>query len=277
MTRKGSEMRFRKLLLMSTAVLVCVAGAAQAGELEEKGRAVLDQYQKAVVTVQMVIKQKFSMAAMGSREQESKNEATGFVIDPTGLIVLSLSTTDPTAMMESMMGSLGDDFKIESDMSDVKILLDDGTEIPARVVLRDRDLDLAFVRPLEPPAEPMPVVDMTEPGEANVLDQLVSLTRLGKVANRECAASLERIHAVVKRPRKFYVPGSEPTQSGLGSPVFTPDGKFVGMLALRVVKSAGDSGMGMFSGPDDNMMGIVVPAEDIVEAAKQAPPPDTTT
>src|SRR2546422_4160959 len=37
---------------------------------------------------------------------------------------------------------------------------DDGTEIPAEIVLRDRDLDLAFIRPKTKPANPMPAVDL---------------------------------------------------------------------------------------------------------------------
>lgn len=266
-------MSLRRISILAAAVCLCVGGVSRAAELEDQGRAVLEQYQKAVVTVQMVIKQKYSMASMGSHEQESKAEATGFVIDPTGLVVLSLATTDPSAMMESMMAGMGEDvdFKVESNMGDVKILLGDGAEIPAKVVLRDKDLDLAFVRPIDPPASPMFAVDMQAPGEPKVLDQLISLTRLGKVANRECAASLERIHAVVTRPRTFYVPSSEPSQTGLGSPIFTPDGKVVGMLALRVIKGSGGGGMSMMlGGMEDNVMGVIVPAADILEAAKQA-------
>ncbi|HUW61522.1 MAG TPA: serine protease [Candidatus Bathyarchaeia archaeon] len=260
-------MSFRRITALAAAVCLCVASVSVAGELEDQGRAVLEQYQKAVVTVQMVIK----LTTMGSHEEEFKAEATGFVIDPTGLVVLSLATT--SAMVEPMMAGMGEnvDFKVETNMGDVKILLGDGTEIPAKVVLRDKDLDLAFVRPIEPPAAPMFAVDMQNPGEARVLDQLVSLTRLGKVANRECAASFERVHAIVTRPRTFYVPSSEPSKTVLGSPIFTPDGKVVGMLALRVVKGSGGGGMGMmFGGMDDNVMGVIVPTADILEAAKQA-------
>ena len=37
--------------------------------------------------------------------------------------------------------------KVDIDTTDVKLLLEDGREIPARFVLRDHDLDLAFVLP----------------------------------------------------------------------------------------------------------------------------------
>ena len=46
----------------------------------------------------------------------------------------------------------------------MKILLDDGTEVPAEIVLRDKDLDLAFIRPKAKPASPMTSVDLTKSG-----------------------------------------------------------------------------------------------------------------
>jgi hypothetical protein len=252
------------------------ATAFSAEGVESQGRAILEKHQKAVVTVQLVIKQKFSMMGMGSEENESKEEVTGFVIDPSGLVVLSLSATDPGSLYENMMsamaGDASDKFKMESNVSDVKILLDDGAEIPGQIVLRDRDLDLAFVRPLQPPAQPLPWIDVSQSGEVQVLDQVVALNRLGKVAGRVCSVNLERIQAVVRRPRTFYVPGNDPTHSGLGSPVFTMEGNVVGIITLRAIKGETGRGMmGLMGGMQENMMPIVVPTADIQEVAKQAP------
>jgi len=247
---------------------------ATAGELENQGRAILEKNQKAVVTVQLVIKQKMSMGPMGSREDESKTEATGFVVDPSGLTVLALSETDPGSIYESMMAGMGEgaeNFKMESSIGDVKILIEDGKEIPAQVVLRDKDLDLAFVRPMEPPATPMAAVDLTQAGQPELLDQVIALNRLGKVANRAYSANVERIQAIVRRPRTFYIPGNDPTHTGLGSPVFTLDGKLIGIVALRTSKGEGGGVMSAMSGLADAMLPVVVPAADIQEAAKQAP------
>lgn len=271
-------MDLRKRQWVGGLILVAVFSAmfaAVAGEVENQGRAILEKNQKAVVTVQLVIKQKMSMGPMGSRDDESKTEATGFVVDPSGLTVLALSETDPSGLYENMLSGMGrgaENFKMESSVSDVKLLLDDGKEIPAQVVLRDKDLDLAFVRPTEKPATPMAALDLTQAGQPEMLDQVVALNRLGKVANRAYSANLERIQAVVLRPRKFYVPGNDPTHTGLGSPVFTLDGKLVGMVALRTTKGEGKGGlMSAMGGFADSMMPVVVPVADILEAAKQAP------
>ncbi|NIA13062.1 MAG: hypothetical protein GWP08_03195 [Nitrospiraceae bacterium] len=246
--------------------------AAYAGEIEESGRAILQKNRDAVVTVQLLCTQRMSMAGMGSQEEESKVEATGFVIGADGLTVLSLSQTDPSAMFKSMM-SAEMDFKIETDISDVKLLLTDGTELPAAVVLRDVDLDLAFVRPKEKPAEPMTTVDLSKSAAPELLDAVIALNRLGRVAGRAYSVSIERIESIIKRPRTLYVPGNDPTHSALGSPVFTLDGKVVGMIALRMMGGDGGGGFGggmMGQGMQDNLLAVVVPAEDILEGARQA-------
>ena len=262
---------------MKTLVVVLLCGlvcgfAAFAQSIEEKGRAILEKNQKAVVTVQLVAKIKFSVMGMGSQEEESKQEATGFVIDPTGLVVLTLSSTDPGSMFEPMMSAMGgENNKMETTLADIKVLLDDGKEMPGQVVLRDKDLDLAFVRTSQKPAEPMAYIDLAQSGDARLLDQVVALNRLGKVANRSNSVSLERIESIIRKPRMFYVPGNDPTHSGMGSPIFTADGKILGMLVVRAIQDESGGGfmeaMGMMKG----MLGVVLPAADILEAAKQAP------
>lgn len=209
-------------------------------------------------------------------EQESKQQASGLVIDPSGLVVLSLFATDPSGLMSSIMssmGEMGDKFKMESSLSDVKILLEDGKELPAQIVLRDKDLDLAYVRPTEKPAQPLPFVDLNATGALEVLDQFVALRRLGKVAQRACSVELNRIQATVRKPRLLYVPTGG-LQGGLepGAAVFTLDGKFVGIVVLRMISGEGGGGLfSMMGSMDENMMPVVIPAADILEGAKQAP------
>ena len=257
-----------RLLGFSAILLAGLATFAAADEVADAGRAILEKNKDAVVTVKLVVKQQFSMPGRGSRDNEQKSEATGTVIGPDGLTVLSLSEADPSAMMQALMGGMGADldFKIETEIEDVKILMTDGTEIPAEMILRDKDLDLAFVRPREKPSEPMTWVDFSDSGTAEVLDQVITLNRLGQVAARAHSASVERIEAVVKRPRTFYIPGKDPTNTGLGSPAFTLDGKVIGIFVMRAVKATSGAGM------QGATAAIVIPAEDILEAAEQVPP-----
>jgi hypothetical protein len=253
-----------------------VAVTAHTDEVGEKGREIFQAHKSAVVTVEVVVKMKFSMPGMGSQEDESKSEVTGTVISPDGLTIVSLSETDPSALIKNMMaGQAGmENMQMETEIRDVKILTVDGGEIPAEIILRDKDLDMAFIRPSEKPADPMDFVSLDNPGEPDYLDEFITINRLGKVARRVHALSVERIHAIVTKPRTFYLPGNDPTQSGLGSPAFTLDGKLIGIFLLRSIKNTGGSAMGMLGGMQDNVMGIIIPTADIQDAASQAPPMD---
>lgn len=232
--------------------------------VEDQARAVYESHKSAVVTVQVVIKIKYS-----GQERENKTDVTGTVMNPDGLTVVSLSATDPTALMKTLMPA-NDDFDVSSEIGDVKILLEDNSEVPAQIVLRDADLDLAYILPLAKPEKPMPFVDFSDVGTPQIMEQIIALNRLGKVANRVHAASFERISAIVQKPRTFYIAGSDPTQSTQGSPCFTLDGKITGIFVMRAIGGATGGGSRMF-GSNDSVMAILLPASDILEGAQQAP------
>lgn len=262
--------------LSCVAALLLLTPASRADEFADKGRAVFKKYQHSVVTVEIVLKSRFSMGGTGSQQNESRQDVTGTVVDPSGLTVLSLSATDPGQMMQNLMGGMSDDdskFKMETELGDIKILLEDGTEAPAEVVLRDKDLDLAFIRPKTKLNSPLPALDLSNSAKADLLDPVIALNRLGTVAGRAYAASEERISAIVERPRLFYIPATSTTTTSLGAPAFTMDGKVVGLFVIRTQKGRGGSAMSMFNAQRENVAGIIVPADDILKALKQVPPP----
>ena len=249
------------------ALILGLAGGAvpcRASELAEKGREIFNKNQQAVVTVQVVLKVSVSGAGKSS---ENRQEITGTVVDPSGLTVLALSAADPSEMYQRMMAEQGSQNKLDIEVTDLKILLDDGTELPAEIVLRDKDLDLAFIRPKTKPASPMTAVDLSKSAPAQLLDELITLNRLNSAAGRAYAASIERISAVIQKPRTFYIPDSSMTSTTLGSPAFALDGKVVGLLVMRAVNSKSGGNRNM----RDNMTSIILPAEDILKAAKQVP------
>lgn len=252
-----------KSYILVAALLLALAGAGRADEVSEKGREVFKKQQRTVVTVQLVQKVTDSAGGRSGESQEAKTDVTGAVIDPSGLTVLALSVTDPTEMYRRMYG---DRYKAEIEISDVKILLEDGSEIAAEIVLRDKDLDLAFIRPKARLATPMAAIDLTKASPAQVLDTVVTLNRLGRAAGRAYSASIERISAIVQRPRTFYIPDSTMTATSSGSPAFALDGNIVGIFVMRTLSSAGAA-----ASRSDNATSIILPAEDVLKAAKQAP------
>src|SRR5439155_18021693 len=180
------------------------------------------------------------------------------------LTVLALSACDPSEMYKRMYP----EYKVEAEVTDVKLLLDDGVELSAEIVLRDKDLDLAFIRPKAKQSSAMAAVDLSKAAKADVLDQVITLNRLGRAAGRAYSASVERISAVVQKPRTFYIPDSTMTATGLGSPAFALDGNIVGVMVMRTLSNGGGT---MNNFRSDNATSIILPAEDVLKAAKQAP------
>jgi len=255
-------------VLAAGALLAASPGAIRADEVSEKGREIFKKHQRAVVTVQIVQKTTYASQGRTAPPNEARQELTGTVVDPSGLTVLALSACDPTEMYQRMMPERYANYKIETELSDIKILLHDGTELPSEIVLRDKDLDLAFIRPKAKPAAPLDAVDISKSGAAQILDQVISLNRLNKATGRAHAASVERICGVVQKPRTFYIPDSTMTATALGSPVFTLDGSFLGLDVMRTVTSS-DGGMNNFR--PEGATSIILPAADILKAARQAP------
>jgi len=247
-----------------------------AQDLATKGREILKKHQSSVASVQLVVKSKIGLPGFSGDARESKQEVTGTIIDPSGLTVVSLASTDPSGLFQSLISGLGGEgednvkIKMDSELSDVKLLFHDGAEMPAEIVLRDKDLDLAFVRPKAKPATPLPALDLAKSAKVDVLDEIITVNRLGKVAGRAYAASVERISAVVQKPRLFYVPGSDKTATGLGCPAFTVDGKVVGVFVMRSLKSGGGE-MNMFNA-QSSIAAVLLPADDVKKVAAQVPP-----
>jgi hypothetical protein len=259
-------MRYQSTLLSAALIfsLASLTVPGRADELAEKGRDIFKKNQHAVVTVQAVLKMSYSGT---SRSSENRQDLTGTVVDASGLTVLALSACDPSDMYQRMMAEQGSQYKLETEVTDLKILLDDGTEVPAAIVLRDKDLDLAFIRPKTKQASPMPAVDLAKSSPAQVLDQVITLNRLNSAAGRAYAASVERVSGVIQKPRTFYIPDSTMTSTTLGSPAFALDGNIVGVMVMRAVNGKGGAGRNY----RESMTSIILPAEDILKAAKQAP------
>ncbi|MGC8863173.1 MAG: hypothetical protein ACP5R5_10425 [Armatimonadota bacterium] len=252
-------MRLRAAGALFVLVLTAGLGAACTADAGEEARKVIEANKEAVVTVQVVLETKMPYAGESEKE-EKKVSATGTVVDPSGLVVAELSQVDPSAIMSQMEGETGN---YQVNIVDAKIRTEDGTEIPADVVLRDRDLDLVFLRPKKALETPMKFVDLSQGAQPQAMDEVVVLWRLGQVANRVLAGDVIRVQAVVTKPRLSYAMNAP----SLGCPVFSLDGRPVGTVVLRVSRGARDSG---FFGGGNEIATMILPCSTVLKAAQQA-------
>jgi S1-C subfamily serine protease len=252
-------------------VAALLGGGAQAQDQRAAMRGVAKQWQAAIVNVRVSLKVRMSMAGREVQSMDDTVEAVATVIDPSGLTVMSLSSLDPGAMMSRIMGaaSQGDQkMSIVSEPTDVRIRLSDGKELPATIVLRDQDLDLAFIRPTAKPALPLTAVSLADAATPAVLEDLVVLGRLGRVGGWAPSAMVYGVAAIMEKPRTFFVLNGP---AGTGMPAFQSNGKVVGLLTIRQIDPGRMSMFGMMGGTEGaGVIAVILPAADVLEIAKQA-------
>jgi hypothetical protein len=243
---------------MAACLAVASAASAQSSEERAAARSVVAKRSDAVIVVLATVKLRINV---GGREQAADQamQMNGTILDATGLTVFSLQQIQPdeamTRMYSRQMPSGGGKIEVTSEPSDIKMHLADGRELPAKLVLRDTDLDLAFIRPSEPLSAPLPFIDAPS-GKPSLLDTLTLVRRTNEATGWIAGASFANVELVIDKPRTYYqvaILGG----GNSGSPLFDMAGRFVGVLLMR------DTGA--------RVPGLaILPADDIREVAKQA-------
>lgn len=258
----------RRLWVSLAVLLVCAPlGQADEAKVRDAARAALARYGDVIVTVKVVLKRRYISQGRERGSNETPMELSGTVLTPGGLTVVSDVTTNPGALTP---GAPDAESRVDTDTTDVKLVLKDGREIPARFVLRDQDLDLAFLLPdvkgldlpyldLKATAAPIPVA----------LDDLVFIFPMAKSLNREVGVALERVRAVTKKPRTFVASDMTLGVQGLGCPVFDGMGRTVGVAVVRRAPRVAPSGGG-FRDMFESFTPVVLTAADVQEVADQA-------
>jgi hypothetical protein len=236
------------------------------------GRTLMKRYADAIIGVELVVTIKVKMGDREMPPREQKVEVNGTVISASGLTVTSLAEVDPQVAFEAMRASQNAPSRIEllgADFKEVKLRLADGTEVPGRFVLKDADLDLAFMAPeagTDAGKREFPHVNLDESAEGAVLDTYYYVARAPKVLQRVPLVRMTEIAGIVEKPRRLFLM----TDQALGTPNFDPNGRTLG-ITVQHFASGRRTGF------------VVLPASDIAEMAKQAtaaqlaPPPAPAT
>ncbi|MFH1730071.1 MAG: S1C family serine protease [Planctomycetota bacterium] len=253
-------MACRKALapLVCLAALACGPAIAADAGLKAAAKAVVDKSAATVVPVKIVTSVKVTYRGREMPSRESESEVLGTVLDETGLIVTSDTAADPSRVG----GGRQPGVKIESELKAVKLIRKDGTEVTLKIVLRDKDLDLMFLRPEKKLALPQLGVKKKGPKLA-IADHVITLSRLEAVGDRQPSVSIVRVRAVIDKPRRFYVTDFASSMRELGCPAFTAAGELIGIVTIRVNR-----------GGRAGMLPVILPVEDVLEDMQQIEPPE---
>jgi S1-C subfamily serine protease len=255
-------------------MLVGIATVASAQSIEERAaaRQIVEKRGDAVVTIMATLKARMSAGGRDNAMPDQAVQASATVLDASGLTVLALSALDPGNVISKNPKFVQAKMTMTTEVVDVKMRLPDGKEVPAKVVLRDSDLDLLFVRPEAAPATPLVAV---EPSSAKLtaMDPVVLVQRFGEETGWKAAAALGTIELVVEKPRTFYMVAFTTTGNRVGASVFDLKGQFAGVVTLRVTEQAKTNALTGLQGDVLQTLGMlsaVIPVADIREVAKQA-------
>ncbi|MFH1421140.1 MAG: serine protease [Planctomycetota bacterium] len=234
----------------------------------------MEKYKDVIVQVVLIVKTKVVYQGReipgGLGKSEDEIEVNGTVVDPSGLTVISNFATDSSSFLnEQLAGLSGNEedaphIKTEQTVTSVKIVTADGKEYPAKLVLRDKDLDLAFVRPEEKGLN-LPCLILAQAPEPKILDEVIAISRLDRSCNRQPSVAIGRIASIVEKPQIRYMLAA--AGGDLGCPVFDASGNVLGISLMRSeinIKS-------LLSLRAGALLPMILPCKDIAKAMKQVP------
>jgi S1-C subfamily serine protease len=249
-------------LPLLVALLATPFATAADSSLKERALALSASHKDSVLFITAVVEVEITAGENAPKKEERKIETLGTVIGKDGLIVVPLSTLDVASTIDGrMINTQQGPVKLSAKgtTKEVKILMPDGTEVPAKLGFKDTDLDLAYIRPEKPADVKLTAIDTATQAPMKLLDDVIIIGRLGKELNREPVVMTNEIISLVTKPRIF---GKLAVQS-IGMPVFNAEGKFLG-LGINRFSPKGES--------DSNPVpsNVVLAAADLMESAAQA-------
>ena len=235
-----------------------------------------------LVTVKFVLKVK--MAGAGA-DREIEGETACLLIDAEGLVLCSNTELGGYVSLMSQMMGRGGGFDVSAAPREIEVIPAGGGEgLDARLIARDSERDLAWVQ-VEDGAESLggdgtqiSFLDLDDRAELDAGDRFYRLRRMDKFFGSVPVVTEGVVAAVIEKPRRLLVP-SEPANGGFGLPVFTAEGRLVGITVIQMpaaedqITGMLSSGMSFLSSAaklQDMVGGLILPAADVAKATRLA-------
>ena len=265
--------------------LAAPAPAPAADEVGNVFKSLADKVGPALVTVKYIMKIEASgqMAeALGHMGDEGKEtEITGVMIEPGGLVLVSNAALSGGAQMELMSMFGGGGFSVNP--TELKIIAGDDTEgLKAKILARDTELDLAWIKIDDDKAKgkTFPAIDLHASASPTMGDRLFAVDRMAKFFDHALTVTEGRVGGATKKPRSLFIPSG--MRGDLGMPMFAADGKIVGFGVLQVPSKEdveggnvdemmSGGGFGVMILPADDVIKATVRTKDMAEKAEAAP------
>jgi hypothetical protein len=247
-----------RTLSAAALALSLVAGAATAQPPASPSATpyekVIADHGSSIVNIKFILK---------SDNQEQEEEATGVMIEPTGLVLTS-NFSMSGGIQAVLMG-------MNVNPTNVKVLIGDDTQgVDAKMIARDKDLGLAWLQIEKPADKPYAYLDFAASATPRLGDDMLVLANMGKFFDHAHFVSEAKIAAMTTKPRKLFIPTISLGRAEYGAPAFNTSSKAIGVVTFILpdreeLENGGEAALrGITSG------NMILPAEDVVAATKRA-------
>lgn len=227
---------------------------------------------KALVGVRFVLK-----VATSGAERELNGETLCLLIGEDGLLLCSNNEMGGYVHLLTQMMNRGPMPAVVFTPKEIRVLLgNDSKGLPAKVIARDSDRDLAWLRLDAVPAGlDLQPVALENQREAHLGEPLYRVRRLDRFFGSVPLVESGVVGALVDHPRKLLI-AADLDGGHLGMPIFGADGKLLGLTVVQIPGE--DSGEidfgrglpGQATKFDDMIGSVVLPASELLKATRLA-------
>ncbi len=198
------------------------------------------------ITVKMKDSAEVPEGPMGFMQMQPEHRVveargSGFIVDPNGTVITNNH--------------------VVKDAKSVKIMLDDGTELPARIIGRDERTDLAVLK-VDDHGKPLPYIQLGDSAAVRPGEWVVAMGNpfgLGGTVTAGIVSAKGR--DIGAGPYDQFIQIDAPINQGnSGGPLFNQAGKVVGVNSAIISPSGGSIGIG-FAIPADVVKTVVAQLE----------------
>lgn len=207
----------------------------------EQSRKLLEQHKAALVVITAKGKLEATTSGDPLPARDQQRRTLGVTIGDDGLIVVSNSAIDASLGLSGQQAKMDDKVvtikEAKTVFSDVEISYGDSTLLHGKVVRQDAEADIAFIMPDAAEAKALnktfEKVDFSQfAATAQEADKVVGLSRASAVYGYMPTVVVGRVTGVYKGDRTFFVTNVGTAQ---GIPVFTLEGKPIGLTVVRII------------------------------------------